>query len=76
MNRGGSAATTATTTTQSAAAAATDSALSRGDIANIESQLSPEQLQLFAEENDIMLRQYEDTLGKVQYVPPPIYVYW
>lgn len=66
MNRGGSAATTATTTTQSAAAAATDSALSRGDIANIESQLSPEQLQLFAEENDIMLRQYEDTLGKVQ----------
>lgn len=68
---GGSAATTATATTLSAAAAATDSALSRGDIANIESQLSPEQLQLFAEENDIMLRQYEDTLGKVQYVPPP-----
>ncbi|BDD58091.1 hypothetical protein MPDQ_007632 [Monascus purpureus] len=63
---GGSAATTATATTLSAAAAATDSALSRGDIANIESQLSPEQLQLFAEENDIMLRQYEDTLGKVQ----------
>lgn len=34
----------------------------------IEAQLSPEQLQLFAEENDSMLRHYEDTLGKVQYV--------
>lgn len=33
---------------------------------DIESQLSPEQLQLFAEENDSMLRYYEDTLGKVQ----------
>ena len=45
-----------------------DSALSRGEIAQIESQLSPEQLQLFGEENDHMLRHYEDTLGKVQYV--------
>ena len=28
--------------------------------------LSPQQLQLFAEENDTMLRHYTDTLGKVQ----------
>lgn len=42
--------------------------LSEADTARIEAQLSPEQLQLFAEENDSMLRHYEDTLGKVQYV--------
>ena len=41
--------------------------LSEADTAQIEAQLSPEQLQLFAEENDTMLRHYEDTLGKVQY---------
>ncbi|KAJ5881930.1 uncharacterized protein N7529_000602 [Penicillium soppii] len=40
--------------------------LSQDDTARIEAQLSPEQLQLFAEENDSMLRHYEDTLGKVQ----------
>ncbi|KAJ5105533.1 hypothetical protein NUU61_002880 [Penicillium alfredii] len=40
--------------------------LSDADTAQIESQLSPEQLQLFAEENDSMLRHYQDTLGKVQ----------
>ncbi|KAJ5642030.1 SNARE protein (Ufe1) [Penicillium lividum] len=40
--------------------------LSEADTARIEAQLSPEQLQLFAEENDTMLRHYEDTLGKVQ----------
>ncbi|KOS42289.1 hypothetical protein ACN38_g6823 [Penicillium nordicum] len=40
--------------------------LSQADTARIEAQLSPEQLQLFAEENDSMLRHYEDTLGKVQ----------
>ncbi|KAJ5569809.1 SNARE-complex protein Syntaxin-18 N-terminal [Penicillium hispanicum] len=40
--------------------------LSEADTAQIEAQLSPEQLQLFAEENDSMLRHYEDTLGKVQ----------
>lgn len=45
-----------------------DQALSQSEVANIESELSPEQLQLFAEENDIMLRHYEDTLSKVQYV--------
>ena len=44
--------------------------LSEADSAQIESQLSAEQLQLFAEENDSMLRHYEDTLGKVQYVYP------
>lgn len=42
--------------------------LSEADSAQIEAQLSPEQLQLFAEENDSMLRVYQDTLGKVQYV--------
>lgn len=42
--------------------------LSEVDSRQIEAQLSPEQLQLFAEENDSMLRHYEDTLGKVQYV--------
>ncbi|EEP77339.1 conserved hypothetical protein [Uncinocarpus reesii 1704] len=35
-------------------------------MADIESQLSPEQLQLFAQENDTMLKHYEDTLSKVQ----------
>lgn len=43
-------------------------ALSENEVAAIEAQLSPEQLQLFAEENDSMLRHYEDTLNKVQYV--------
>ncbi|OKL62450.1 hypothetical protein UA08_02577 [Talaromyces atroroseus] len=40
--------------------------LSAEEAAAIESQLSPEQLQLFAEENDTMIRHYEDTLSKVQ----------
>lgn len=44
------------------------STLSEAEKGRIEAQLSPEQLQLFAEENDSMLRHYEDTLGKVQYV--------
>lgn len=43
-------------------------ALSAEEAAAIESQLTPEQLQLFAEENDMMLRHYEDTLSKVQSV--------
>ncbi|PYI33879.1 hypothetical protein BP00DRAFT_391586 [Aspergillus indologenus CBS 114.80] len=34
----------------------------------IEAQLSPAQLQLFAEENDAMVKYYEDTLSKVRYV--------
>lgn len=45
------------------------STLSDQETATIESQLSAEQLQLFAEENDMMLRHYEDTLSKVQFVP-------
>lgn len=44
--------------------------MSEGEVADIEAQLSPEQLQLFAEENDAMLKHYEDTLSKVQYVRP------
>lgn len=44
------------------------STLSDQETATIESQLSAEQLQLFAEENDMMLRHYEDTLSKVQFV--------
>ena len=36
----------------------------------IEQQLSPEQLQLFARENQDMLKQYEDTLDQVRSVPP------
>lgn len=34
----------------------------------IEQQLDPEQLQLFAQENQDMLKQYEDQLDKVRYV--------
>ncbi len=34
----------------------------------IEQQLSPEQLQLFARENQDMLKHYEDTLDQVRYV--------
>ncbi|KAL2834249.1 hypothetical protein BDW59DRAFT_168584 [Aspergillus cavernicola] len=40
--------------------------LDEAEIAAIEAELSPEQLQLFAEENDSMVRYYEDTLSKVQ----------
>ena len=36
----------------------------------IETQLSPEQLQLFAQENNDMLRHYEDTLDQVRFVTP------
>ncbi|KAJ5673764.1 hypothetical protein N7462_009203 [Penicillium macrosclerotiorum] len=45
---------------------ASATALSETEAAAIEAELSPAQLQLFAEENDTMLRHYEDTLGKVQ----------
>jgi syntaxin 18 len=34
----------------------------------IEKQLDPEQLQLFAQENQDMLKQYEDQLDKIRYV--------
>jgi hypothetical protein len=47
--------------------------LSEGEVADIESQLSPEQLQLFAQENNTMLEHYEDTLSKVQYVSKPLF---
>ncbi|KAL2856659.1 snare protein [Aspergillus pseudoustus] len=40
--------------------------LDESEVAAIEAELSPEQLQLFAEENDTMVRYYEDTLSKVQ----------
>ena len=40
--------------------------LSASELAAIEAQLTPHQLQLFAEENDSMLRHYEETLSKVQ----------
>lgn len=43
-------------------------AMSEAEVADIESQLSPEQLQLFEQENNTMLKHYEDTLSKVQYV--------
>ncbi|EAW13847.1 putative SNARE protein (Ufe1) [Aspergillus clavatus NRRL 1] len=43
-----------------------DVSVDAGEAAAIEAALSPAQLQLFAEENDSLLRQYEDTLGKVQ----------
>ena len=37
----------------------------------IENQLSPEQLQVFAQENQDLLKQYEDQLDKVRYVQAP-----
>ena len=40
------------------------------EAAAIEAQLTPQQLQLFEQENDSMVRYYEDTLGKVQCVVP------
>ena len=52
------------------------STLSDQETATIESQLSAEQLQLFAEENDMMLRHYEDTLSKVQFVPSRFYSFF
>jgi hypothetical protein len=53
-----------------------DVSIDQAMAAEIESQLSPEQLQLFAQENDTMLKHYEDTLSKVQYVTslPPFYL--
>ncbi|KAL1955491.1 hypothetical protein VTO42DRAFT_8517 [Malbranchea cinnamomea] len=43
-----------------------DTSMDQETVAEIEAQLSPEQLQLFAQENDNMLKHYEDTLSKVQ----------
>ena len=42
--------------------------LTESEVANIESRLSPEQLQLFAQENNDMLKRYEDTLDQIRYV--------
>lgn len=42
------------------------SALREEERRDIERQLSPEQLQLFAQENQDMLRHYEDTLDQVR----------
>lgn len=42
--------------------------LTENEVANIESRLSPEQLQLFAQENNDMLKRYEDTLDQIRYV--------
>lgn len=47
--------------------------LSAADESQIEQQLSPEQLQLFEEENSLLLRSYEDTLNKIQFVFPSPY---
>lgn len=54
------------TSTSTSTSAAVD--LSESEIAAIEAELSPEQLQLFAQENDSMVKHYEDTLVKVQFV--------
>ena len=39
---------------------------------SIEQILSPEQLQIFAKENQDMMKYYEDTLDQVRYGPPPL----
>ncbi len=43
-------------------------AMEEEDKRQIEQQLTPEQLQLFAKENQDMLKHYEDTLDQVRYV--------
>jgi hypothetical protein len=43
-----------------------DATMSEDVVVDIEAQLSPEQLQLFAQENDNLLKHYEDTLSKVR----------
>ena len=40
------------------------------EVKEIEKQLTPEQLQLFEEENDSLVRYFEDVVGKVQYDIP------
>ena len=45
-------------------------AMEEEDRRQIEQQLTPEQLQLFAKENQDMLKHYEDTLDQVRYVNP------
>jgi hypothetical protein len=48
--------------------------LDASEVAAIEAELTPEQLQLFAEENDSMVRYYEDTLSKVKCVLTCLFV--
>ena len=48
-----------------------EAAMDDEDRRQIEQQLSPEQLQLFARENQDMLKHYEDTLDQVRYVNRP-----
>ncbi|KAH8432197.1 putative SNARE protein (Ufe1) [Aspergillus melleus] len=50
------------------------STMDDAEVKAIEAELSPEQLQLFAEENDSMVKYYEDTLSKVQYVFLPSFL--
>lgn len=45
--------------------------LTDGEVADIEAKLSPEQLALFAEENNDMLKRYEDTLDQIRQVLQP-----
>ncbi|KAL9105268.1 MAG: hypothetical protein Q9227_009527 [Pyrenula ochraceoflavens] len=45
---------------------ASRAAITEEESAQIEAQLTPAQLQLFAQENNSLLRHYEDTLSKVQ----------
>ena len=47
-------------------------AMEEEDRRQIEQQLTPEQLQLFAKENQDMLKHYEDTLDQVRYVKSQI----
>lgn len=68
LSAGGGGLATSSSSFSAPEAAPDATVLSEAETAHIEAQLSPEQLQLFAEENDSMLRHYEDTLGKVQYV--------
>lgn len=53
-------------TSASATGPVRDVSMGQEDVAAIEAQLSPEQLQLFEQENDSMLKHYEETLSKVQ----------
>ena len=51
-------------------------AMEEEDRRQIEQQLTPEQLQLFAKENQDMLKHYEDTLDQVRYVQTPKTPIW
>lgn len=41
--------------------------MDENEVKEIEKQLTPQQLQLFEEENDSLVRYFEDVVGKVQY---------